>query len=305
MLAIEEDRFGDLAARTYAVGFARAYARAVDLDEAEIAAAVRRQTEAERKPVERTPSFEPGDPARVPPRRLAWLAGGAAVTVVVVLALFWGNFLSPAGTLPDLVAEEVPLPAASASSPTPEVARPAPGGPVVLTAMDDGVWVSVRDADGARLLERQLTIGESWMVPSDARGPQLRTGRPDALRLTVGGKTIPPLADRPTTISGVSLASSDLLARAQPGAGASDPAASVLPAASTPVRRPAPTRRFTSPVDEPAPAAMPGGVATSDPAGTAPAAALPAPARPTSSAPAPAQAPASARPEGAVSTETG
>ena len=44
--AIEEDRFDDLASSTYAVGFARAYARTVGLDEAEIARLVRGRLEA-------------------------------------------------------------------------------------------------------------------------------------------------------------------------------------------------------------------------------------------------------------------
>src|SRR3546814_18450267 len=43
LCAIEEDRFGDLAARTYAVGFARAYARALGPAAAEMAAAVHTQ----------------------------------------------------------------------------------------------------------------------------------------------------------------------------------------------------------------------------------------------------------------------
>src|SRR3546814_15183499 len=38
LLAIEENRFGDLAARTYAVGFSRAYERALGLDDRKIVA---------------------------------------------------------------------------------------------------------------------------------------------------------------------------------------------------------------------------------------------------------------------------
>lgn len=291
VLAIEEDRFGDLAARTYAIGFARAYARSVGLEEAEIAAAVRRQLDAERKPPERVPSFEPGDPARVPPRRLAWLAGGAVAVVIVALALFWGDYLSPAGRLPDLLPAEGSVPVAAASQPAaPPAAVPErTSGPVVLTAMDDGVWISVRDADGARLLERQLTPGESWTVPADARAPQLRTGRPDALRVTVGGKALPPLADRPMTLAGISLAAQDLLARAEPA-----PAPGAVPAPAAP-------RASARPGDGRASAGR-----SAPPAGDA--AILGAsPSQPTASSPDPGEpaSPAPVRPEQPVSTETG
>ncbi|SFF87083.1 protein of unknown function [Novosphingobium sp. CF614] len=255
VLAIEEDRFGDLAARTYAVGFARAYARAIGLDEAEMAKTVRRQIDAEK--VERpqgAPSFEPGDPARVPPMRLAWLAGGGAVVVIGLLLLFWSSFLSPEGKLPDLLADEAPAPLASLPAALP-VPRPSPAGePVVLTATADNVWVSVTDAGGAMLLVKELAKGESWTVPADARGPQLRTGRPDALQLTVGGKAVPRLAERPMTMSGISLMPADVRARAVP---AQSPAASQpLPAPQAPASRPSGMRRPTTGSPRPADAAI-------------------------------------------------
>lgn len=289
VLAIEEDRFGDLAARTYAVGFARAYARTVGLDEAEIAAAVRRQLDAERKPPERVPSFEPGDPARVPPRRLAWLAGGAVAAVIVLLAVFWGDYLSPEGRLPDLLPEQTSVPVAAGSQPAP---APTPAvradAPVVLTAMGDGVWISVRDADGARLIERELTIGESWTVPADARAAQLRTGRPDALQVTVGGKILPRLAERPTTLSGVSLAAGDLLGRAGP-VGTPALEATTVPVPSRSPARPGDARAATG---------------SSIPSAGEPG--IPGPQDTSAAAPAGEPAPAaSTRPEPPVSTETG
>lgn len=223
LLAIEEDRLGDLAARTYAVGFARAYARALGMDERAIAEKVHRQLDS--VVVERpaaTPSFEPGDPARVPPMRLAWLAGGGAVVVIALLLVFWSSFLSPEGKLPDLLAPAsvavAPAPgtqAAPASAPvTP--APPPQGAPVVLTATADHVWIKVTDASGAQLLQKELAKGESWTVPGEAQGPQLRTGRPDALQITVGGKPVPALSDKAVTMGGISLVSADMQARANP-----------------------------------------------------------------------------------------
>lgn len=287
LLAIEEDRFGDLAARTYAVGFARTYARALGLDEAEIAAVVREQLDAAdiEKP-EVAPSFEPGDPARVPPARLAWIAAGGAVLVIALLLVFWGSFLSPEGKLPDLLSK--PAPVASKAAPA---AAPAPQRPVdqtvVLTATDDNVWLSVKDEAGQRLFEKTMVKGESWTVPTDAKGAKLRTGRPDALRVTVGGKAIPALSEGPRTVSGVSLAPADLLAL-----GGTTPAPTVPPVvqpavqqaantgAPTPAASAAPSPRPTTASPRPAPttAAPRPAPATSRAAPAAPATSRPAPA---------------------------
>lgn len=270
LLAIEEDRFGDLAARTYAVGFSRAYARAVGLDEADVAEQVRRQLDAEADLhaglVE--PSFEPGDPARVPPVRLAWVAAAGVVVVVGLLLAFWSSFFSPEGELPDLIAEKPAVQESAAPAPAATAKVAVNDGPVVMTATSDRVWVKVTDASGKQLMQKELTEGESWTVPRDAEGPQLRTGRPDALRLTVGGRQVPPLADRPMTISGVSLAAADVLARGAATQAAPSPQTSPRPAAlaDPPEPRPAPTG--------PAPLASPRPAAT----------AVPSP-RPTSVAP--------------------
>ena len=260
LAAIEEDRLGDLAARTYAVGFSRAYARTLGLDEKEIAEIVRRQLEAEggREPVV-VHDFQPGDPARVPSAKLAWFAGAGALLVIVLLVVFWGSYLSPEGKLPDLLSPKpapaptqvaVPVPAAT---PT---AAPA-NGPVVLTATEEGVWVRVTDGAN-RLVETTLKKGESWTVPQTAQAPQLRTGRPDALALTVGGRAIPALADKPTVMSGVSLTPADLAARANPQVAAPSGAA---PAAAPAGGQRAPARpaaQATVPVTEANPAPVPG-----------------------------------------------
>ncbi|KQM19508.1 helix-turn-helix domain-containing protein [Novosphingobium sp. Leaf2] len=251
--ALEEDRLGDLAARTYAVGFARTYARAVGLDERVIAAKVREQLDgqqAERpKPA---PSFEPGDPARVPTRRLAWGAAAGVVVAVIILLTFWSSFLSPQGSLPELVSRETAKPAAPARGPgsgaTPAQAS---GGPVVLTATGDNVWVKVTDGAGQQVLQNELAKGESWTVPANIPGLQLRTGRPDALQIAVGGKPIAPLSTEPRLVTGVSLAAADLLARANPAAApgaSSTPSASPTPAA--PSARPVP--RAAQPAARPA-----------------------------------------------------
>jgi cytoskeletal protein RodZ len=237
LLSIEEDRLGDLAAKTYAVGFARAYARAVGLDEKVIAAKVREQLDsAAPERVETVPSFEPGDPARVPTRRLAWIAAVGVIAVIVAVLVFWSSFLSPEGTLPDLIADaptdsasQAPVAAALAPPPPPAPTT----GPVVLTATGDQVWVKITDATGAQVLQKELAQGESWTAPAGVAGLQLRTGRPDALQISVGGKPLPPLSTEPKVMSGVSLTAADLLARANP-APASQGAAPRVPAPQAP-----------------------------------------------------------------------
>lgn len=257
LAAIEEDRLGDLAARTYAVGFSRAYARTLGLDEKEIAEIVRRQLEAEggREPVV-VHDFEPGDPARVPSARLAWIAGAGALVVIALLVAFWSSYLSPEGKLPDLLSPKpvpaptrvaVPVPAAT---PTPAAAN----GPVVLTATEEGVWVRVTDGAN-RLVETTLKKGESWTVPQNAQAPLLRTGRPDALALTVGGQPIPALADKPTVMSGVSLVPADLAARGKPQSPGT-PAPGAPSAGGAPAR---PAAGATVPVAPVTPATAPAG----------------------------------------------
>src|SRR3546814_12282480 len=72
---------------SYVTGFARAYARAVDLPEAEIGAAVRQELEDDEygsRPLYE--AYEPTDPARLPPARLTW----TLVIVQLLLASAYG-----------------------------------------------------------------------------------------------------------------------------------------------------------------------------------------------------------------------
>lgn len=274
LLAIEEDRFGDLAARTYAVGFARAYARALGIDEKDIAEKVRRQLDSEGtdRPVV-MPSFEPGDPARVPPLRLAWIAAGGALVVIIALLVFWSSFFSPEGKLPDLIADKPAAAPTPAAPPRPVQGAPA-AGPVVLTATGDNVWIKVTDAIDAQLVQKELAKGETWTVPQGANAPRLRIGRPDALQISVGGKVLPALSDKPQTMSGVSLVAADLLARGNPAAAPAVPQAAAptgvtgAPAAPRPQRTPA--RLVASPTPAPTPAPTTEPAAAPAPAGPAP-----------------------------------
>jgi cytoskeleton protein RodZ len=75
------------------------------------------------------------------------------------------------------------------------------------------------------LTEMLMARGDSYTVPADAEQPMLRTGRPDALQITVGGRRIPRLAEEQTVVSDVPVTAAALLARGRPTAAAT-PAAS-------------------------------------------------------------------------------
>lgn len=124
LTAIEQDRFDDLASSTYAVGFARAYARTVGLDEADIARQVRSVLEAGDDDVLPAVTFEPGDPARIPTPRLAWFAAVGIIAVVAAIFLFWRSYFTPAVSLPDLTRDETAV--ATTPAPAPEASLPAP-----------------------------------------------------------------------------------------------------------------------------------------------------------------------------------
>lgn len=250
LITIEAGNFNALASRAYAVGFARSFAREVGLDEHEIARAVRVEVDGQEPLADRyqPADFEPGDPARVPPGRLALIAGLSALAVVVAGYIFWRSFYAPAAPLPDLAVEA----SASASPDIAASAAPVAAGPVVFTALEPGIWVKFYDAAGIQLLQKQLAQGETYTVPADANGPMIRTARPEALQITIGGQVVPRLADKQMTIGDVPVSAAALLARGQapaaPAAGAVATAsaaptpAPVASASASPSPRPTPTR---------------------------------------------------------------
>ena len=234
--SIENDAFEALASRAYAVGFTRSYARALSLDEHEYASAVRDEFDRRSLNYERHPSltFEPGDPARVPTARLAWLSALAAVLVIAVVFALWRNFYSPAvdsGDLaPSAAASAKPVAVAAAGGSQPVAPGPVAGGEVVFTAQDDGVWVKFYDASGAQLFQKEMVKGERFVVPAGANGPMIRTARPEALQITVAGQIVPVLSERQMIIKDVPVSAAALLARPrtviQPGAAVPAPAQS-------------------------------------------------------------------------------
>ncbi len=232
--AIEKSEFSELPGRTYVTGFARAYARAVDLPETEIAADIRRELDEDQygaRPIYE--AYEPTDPARLPTARLAW----TLVIVAAVLVSAYGvwRFLSVepdealvAAQNRDADASEAPAAAtapAAAGKAAADGAVPADA-PVVLTGISE-VWIGFDDANGKTENWRTLDPGETYQVPAAyIEQFTLRTSRPQALKVTVGGRDIGSLGAADTLVKSISLKPADLLARAEGGATAPAPKAS-------------------------------------------------------------------------------
>lgn len=213
---IEQGDFGALPARTYAIGFSRTYAKAVGLDQREIAQQVRAELGmSEAHEVARTSSFEPGDPARVPTRGLAWFSAFAALLLVAGgFAYFKDYFFPGAGPGPLTSPQQAQAPQQATAAPA-RAAAPAQSGPVVFTALQDDTWVKFYDANGDQLMQKQMAQGESYTVPTDAEGPQIWTGRPYALAITVGGQDVPKLSEEDEIVRDVQVSAEALLARSQ------------------------------------------------------------------------------------------
>jgi hypothetical protein len=233
--AIEAGNFESLPSRTHAIGFTRTYAKALGLDDAPIVEAVRAQLPS--GSMGRTvpsPGIEPGDPAQLPSKGLAWAAAGAVLVLGIgVFAFYKSNF--GAGAVPGSPPDSDPQVSASGGTTQLRAAvSTAPTGPVVFTALEDGVWVRLYEQDRERLTERLLKQGETLDVPPTARDPRINTGRPDALGVTIGGQPVAKLAEKPETMLGVAVSAAALAARgaapaALPADAASAPASSTAP----------------------------------------------------------------------------
>lgn len=259
--AIERDDYAALPGIPYAIGFARAYARAIDMDEVAIAADVRHAVQNSGLGATRYEAFEPVDPARVPSRTLAWTAAVVAVIVIAGFALWRTQILTPPTGEEIARQEEAP-----AVAPRPAAATPAAAQPVIFTAVDD-VWLRIYDEAGERLKDGMLKKGESFTLPANTRGPMILTGRPQALSVTVGGQVIPPLGAPDRTIADVPVSPAALLARIAPATATTTPA----PAATPGTQPAAPVSRSAAAPEPAAPASPSASTPSVDTAAPSPA----------------------------------
>jgi hypothetical protein len=95
---------------------------------------------------------------------------------------------------------------------------PPPTEGTVMIEATDTVWMRIYDLEsGDRIYEAELQAGDTYEIPSDAPHPAIRTGRADALRVTVAGRAVDPIGPPQTVVSDVSLLPADL-ARPRPAA---------------------------------------------------------------------------------------
>ncbi|MEO6246964.1 MAG: RodZ domain-containing protein [Sphingomicrobium sp.] len=215
LASLETSDWASLPAPTYSVGFAKNYAAIVGLDRAEIADQLRSEMGGTRAAYTQAEVFQPADPKRSMPK---WLMIGAVVALLVVFALL--SFLRNRELTP-----------AANPAPQTEVAPSATGAPTVaapvvpptigqvsITALSAPVWIRVRDK-GQTLKIGDLAPGERFDLPATATAPLLDAGRPEGLRITVGGREVAAIGKPGRPVSKVSLLPADL-ARAGPPASA-------------------------------------------------------------------------------------
>ncbi len=210
--AIERNDYSALPSQTYAVGFVKAYARALGLDETALATDLRVEIGRIEPGSRETPAYEPADPARVPTRLLAWTAAIVGLLVVVGYLVLHYRYLedtAPAPTEIAAVPAELPAPA---PLPPAATAASAASGQVVLTATAP-VWLRITDSSKTRLFEKEMAAGERYEVPPGAADPRIMTGRADALKVTIDGREMAPLGPPERTIRDVAISAAALSAR--------------------------------------------------------------------------------------------
>ena len=244
--SLETGDWDKLPAPTYTIGFAKSYASAVGLDRVDIGEQLRAEMGGYRSAATTAEVFEPADPARTMPKGLV-LGAIAAVLVLIGLMTWLSNRSLEQPDENNNVAAAAPVPEPSAPA-APAQATPAAavGQPVVLNAIEP-VWLQVSEKGGATLFSGMLQPGQTFALPTTATAPVLKTGKPEALRVTIGNQVAPPVGPPATTVSNVSLLAADLMSRGQ----STQNAAASVPSRPTarPVREPAAT---ISPAQAPA-----------------------------------------------------
>lgn len=231
LISIENGDFDALPGRTYAIGFAKSYARTVGLVDASIGSQLRAEMDEQgHKPYQPEDSgYDPANPSSIPPLYLAWTAAGIGILVFVGYLVWRALILNPDDITQVAESETAtPMEIVSGDSNSQNVGDSGPiassEGTVVLTATEP-VWMKIYDAEGTRLFEDEMAAGDTFTVPADADNPQILTGRPDALTVTIDGQVVPQLGTAERTIKDVGVSATALLSRRK----ASDPATDLSP----------------------------------------------------------------------------
>ncbi len=224
--AIEKSEYEKLPGSTYAIGFTRSYARALEMDDAKIGSDLR--IELAQSGIggfqATTPNYEPADLSSVPSRTLAWTAAIVGALIIGGFLIWRSYFMNGELPVESIETEQPSLPAISAPIKAPAaIGAGNPDGVVTLTAKDV-VWIKVYDSARNRLFESEMKAGDKFTVPKDANGPMIVTGRPHMLTVMIDGKEVTPLSDRELTIADVAISAAALSARDGAAAAPSNPA---------------------------------------------------------------------------------
>ena len=237
LTAIEAGDYAGLPSPTYAVGFARSYARAVGADEVAIAA--RTRADIDRLGV-RQPEYVPyetADPSRVPSRAVAIAALGVALAVLILAALYFGTTLFRGGATIGQPVTDASAPVTTAPVPAVAPTQATPTGGQVSFVANDEVWMRVYDADNKTLYLGTMKPGDRYDVPANAKNPMINVGRPDKLTVTLNGSTVPALGTGERAIKDVRVDGAAMAARIAgqpvPGASPTPPASDALTAATS------------------------------------------------------------------------
>ncbi|KTT70960.1 helix-turn-helix domain-containing protein [Sphingomonas endophytica] len=236
--ALEDDRLDLLPSPTYASGFARAYARAVGLDQTEIGRGIRSELARGAMPMRQHHIEEIADPSRGPSRFTVIVAAGLGLAVLV-LGVLWLSTGMFRGTqeAPEAVAAS-PAATVARSAPVPPPSPTPATGQVVLTAKNE-VWMRVYDGANKTLFTGTLQPGQTFEVPAGTDRPMLNIGRPDQLTITVDGRALPPLGDGKRAMKDVGISAPALAARFSGVSGAAPLASPSATGSSAPASPPA------------------------------------------------------------------
>ena len=232
--AVEEDNFGNLPGKTYAIGFVRSYAQYLGLGVNETVERYKQEISGRREEHVPTDSNLHDDESRRLPQGWRIVAG------IVGLALIYGVWhLLSAGTAPQAVP---PAPAAGSSAVTPPAANqaaptpPAPPKTAVVTPSQSATpipavlainasgqgnvtvnansrvvlhartatRITIKGADGAIYANRDLSSGDSYDVPS-VPGLSLAVADAGALNILVDGKDMGRVGQNSQVLGRVSL----------------------------------------------------------------------------------------------------
>jgi transcriptional regulator with XRE-family HTH domain len=224
--SIEDSNWQELPAVTYTVGFGRSYAQAVGLDGAEVGRELREQLGGGTRPNQLSAEyFDPPDPARVPSRSLAWIAGILLIALVAGY-LYWRSQLDDGDDAQQPAIEQ------QAEQQPQQVGPPQPAAPQNLTGQQvtlvavQPVWFRITDRNGnRRIAERTLQAGEQYPVPLDLAQPIIRTAEPQNVRVMIAGQDRGLLSAERRQLRDTSLLANDLAAAGgrQPQAGPGTP----------------------------------------------------------------------------------